>query len=218
MNTRCSDQVYFESKSLKEEENDLKDKINSFYSHKTHVLKIIVDEKNNNPSKEINHIEDEVKFCDPFRGFIQEKKCEESKTKELVNITCRYHSKGFCKRGLSCKFYHSSVDCRHHMKNGKCSKHNCSDRHRENCHFQNRNGGCTRSNSCAFLHRRRENIDEDLEENNETNLENLENIKQLEIIIKDMKKELQAKDEYINVKIKEIDLLKSNVEAKDAEI
>ena len=218
MKVKCSDHVYSKSKSLKEEENDIKDKINTFYSNKTHLLKMIFEEKNNDPSKEIQQIENEVKLSDPFRGFLHDYEHEEPKNNELKNTPCIYHSRGFCKRGLSCKFYHSSLDCRQHMKNGKCLKSDCSDRHRENCHFQNRKGGCTKSNNCAFLHRQKEIINEELEERSETDVENLENMKRLEIIITDMKKELQTKDEYINNTIKEIDLLKSQVQEKDAEI
>ena len=216
MKSKCSDHVYLKSKSLKEEEYDLKDKINTFYSHKKDLLNIIVEEKNNDPSKEIHEIEDEVKTCDPFRGFLPEN--EEYVNTESENKPCRYHSKGFCKRGLSCNFYHSSLDCTQHMKTGNCLISNCNRRHREDCQFHNRKSGCTRSNNCAYLHRTKDIMNKESDKNNETIIENLENIKQLEIIIENMKKDLQAKDKDIMVKIKEIDILKREVQVKDAEI
>ena len=33
---------------------------------------MIVEEKNNDPSKEIHELENEVKTCDPFRGLLPE--------------------------------------------------------------------------------------------------------------------------------------------------
>ena len=42
MKSKCSDDVYLKSKSLKEEEYDLKDRINSFYTRKRDLLNIIV--------------------------------------------------------------------------------------------------------------------------------------------------------------------------------
>ena len=59
-------------------------------------------------------------------------------------------------------------------------------------------------------------MNKESDKNNETNVENLENIKQLEIIIENMKKDLQAKYKDIMVKIKEIDLLKREVQEKEA--
>ena len=85
--------MYLKSKSLKEEEYDLKDKINTFYCHKKDLLNMIVEEKNNDPSKEIHEIEDEVKTCDPLRGFLPEN--EEYDNTESENKPCRYHSKVF---------------------------------------------------------------------------------------------------------------------------
>ena len=50
MKTKCSDHVYYKSKSPKEEKFDLKDKINTFYSHRNDLRRIIIEEKNNDPS------------------------------------------------------------------------------------------------------------------------------------------------------------------------
>ena len=100
------------------------------------------------------------------------------------------------------------------MKNRKCLISDCNDRHREDCKFQKQ--GCTRSTSCAFLHKTKEIRVETAGENNNTNTEELNNIKQLEVIIKDMKKELQNKDENIMIKIKEINDLKIEVQQRYA--
>ena len=54
-------------------------------------------------------------------------------------------------------------------------------------------------------------MNKESDKNNETNVENLENIKQLEIIIENTKKDIQAKDKDIMAKIKEIDILKREV-------
>ena len=54
MKSKCSDHVYLKSKSLKEEEYDLKDTINTVYRHKNDLLNIIVEERNNDPIKEIH--------------------------------------------------------------------------------------------------------------------------------------------------------------------
>ena len=126
--------------------------------------------------------------------------------------------KVFCKRGVTCKFFHSSLDCRQHIKNRKCLRSDCNDRHREDCLFQNRRGGCNRPASCAFLHRTKEKTSEKPEEDNQTKTQDLENIKQLEVIIKDLKKDIEFKDEDIIIKINEIDNLKREVKEKVAEI
>ena len=90
------------------------------YSHRNDLLRIIIEEKKDDPSEEIHKVEDEVKASDPFKGFIHENEIKETNNKEPNNKPCKYHFKGFCKRGLSCKFYHSSLDCTQHMKNRKC--------------------------------------------------------------------------------------------------
>ena len=93
MKSKCSDVVHLKSKSLKEEEYDLKDRINTFYSRKRDLLNIIVEEKNNDPSKKIHEIEKEAKESDPFRGFIADN--EEPMNKGTENKPCQYHSRGF---------------------------------------------------------------------------------------------------------------------------
>ena len=55
-------------------------------------------------------------------------------------------------------------------------------------------------------------------ETNDTNTEEFNNIKQLEVIIKDMKKELQNKDEDIMIRMKEISDLKREIQQIDAEM
>ena len=74
MKSKCSDHVYLKSKSLKEEEYDLKDTINTVYRHKNDLLNIIVEERNNDPIKEIHEIEDKVYTYDPIRELLPENK------------------------------------------------------------------------------------------------------------------------------------------------
>ena len=89
MKTKCSDHVYYKSKSLKKEEFDLKDKINTFYSHRNDLLRIIIEEKKDDSSEEIHKVEDEVKASNPFKGFINENEFKETNNKEPNNKPCK---------------------------------------------------------------------------------------------------------------------------------
>ena len=131
---------------------------------------------------------------------------------------CKYHSKGFRKRGHICHYFHSNVDCKDNTETGKCSKSACTDRHREDCHFYRSRKGCRRSSSCEFLHKdksRKEEVSETLHENNK---ELVDNIKQLEQVIKDMREDLEQKDLDKESKKDKIRKLQKEVNDKEDEI
>ena len=95
---------------LWEEDTDLKERINLFYSKKREVLEEIAKEKLEDPSEELLEVEEEAKSCDPFAGFI----VNDTETNKL----CKHFSKGFCKNGSSCTYSHESSDCNEHVNNG----------------------------------------------------------------------------------------------------
>ena len=70
MKKTCSDRIFDMKRRLREEERDLKERINLFYSKKREVLEKIAQEKLEDPSEELFKVEEEAKSCDPFAGFI----------------------------------------------------------------------------------------------------------------------------------------------------
>ena len=70
MRNSCSDNVYYKKKKLIKEEEDLRDRLNDFYANKSELFDEIVAEKQNDPSREIIEVEEEIRKCDPFRGFL----------------------------------------------------------------------------------------------------------------------------------------------------
>ena len=128
MRNSCSDNVYYKKKKLLKEEEDLRDRINDFYSNKSELFEEITHEKHNDPSKEILEVEEEVKNCDPFRGFlvpgdngsIRKESGLNTDTEEVKAKLCKFFTKGFCKHGSSCSYFHEINDCKDHTENGKC--------------------------------------------------------------------------------------------------
>ena len=70
MKKTCSDRIFDMKRRLREEERDLKERINLFYSKKREVLEEIAQEKLEDHSEELFKVEEEAKSCDPFADFI----------------------------------------------------------------------------------------------------------------------------------------------------
>ena len=223
MRSKCSDDIYYRSKDLVEDRYDLMERINVFYSKRKDLQKDIETVKENDPSEEIERIEDKVKECDPMIGFMHpNSKGDEAdmqdvnRNKTTANKLCKHFSKGFCKNGSSCNYSHESLDCNEHINNGKCYRNNCTQRHRQCCKFYNSRKGCDRKSNCAFLHR---DIPVVWEENGSTiSIENEAHIKELENSIKVMTNVINEKDIEIEHNRKELDKLKRELESKVAEI
>ena len=121
MRIKSSDNVYNENNSLLEEEDDLKERLKKFYHTKKTLLLEIEKEKEEDPSVEIYTIEMEVNRCDPLNVTkaadskelpIKKKDYKESEQNETTVLIYKYHSKGFCKRGHTCHYFPSNVDCK----------------------------------------------------------------------------------------------------------
>ena len=66
--------------------------------------------------------------------------------------SCWYYMKGYCKKGVECKYSHKSDDCSVHVIEGRCGDQKCNKRHRKDCKYWT-TGFCFRRESCAYLHR-----------------------------------------------------------------
>ena len=143
----------------------------------------------------------QVKGMWPIWRFLQNKVSNNSETK----VKCKYFSKGFCKRGSSCDYLHSNLDCKDHMDHGTCYISNCPDWHREDCKFFKSRKGCERKSSCAYLHRASQVTTEkdDKESTDE------EKIKELEESIAEMTNVIKKKDAEINMSKKDIQKLRN---------
>ena len=130
-------------------------------------------------------------------------KVQKSEQETYKTKVCKYHSYGSSKRGSSCHFVHSLVDCKEYMNMGKCFKDVCRDRHRRNCKFFKTLKGCNKD-MCPYIHRSEEN-------NTETSNE----IEELNTIINKLKSNIQEKDSEIISQKKVI--LKLNEELNDKE-
>ena len=69
----------------------------------------------------------------------------------MENIVCRHHNGGFCKHRSWCRYKHPLKVCESFLKDGKCNDEKCSSRHPKICRYQM--DGCSRGDSCAYLHK-----------------------------------------------------------------
>ena len=218
MKSKCSDNVYFRSKELVEDRYDIMDRINKFYSRKKELQNDIERETENDPSEEVHEIWDKVEECDPLTGIKHLAVKADERYNNKNKPMCMYYSKGFCKKGSSCVYNHSNLDCKDHIDNGKCSKDNCPHRHREDCKFYKNRKGCSRNSSCAFLHRgRKDDKDTDNEDITNTVAEE-EKIQELKNSITLMKSVISEKDVEIDGNRRDLKKLKAELEKKDLEI
>ena len=218
MRNSCSDEVFYANKRLQEEEDDLRDRINNFYYKKVDLLDEIEKEKKDDPSKEILEVEEEVKICDPFRGFLvpdENGSIRKGSSLDEPKL-CKFYSKGFCKYKEECHLSHAKSDCKEHIERGICNRTDCTNRHRQDCKFYNSKKGCERRESCAFLHRHMATKDP-TKDNLNSSKEKYE-INKLESFIDEMKKKVQEKDTNMDIRNSEILKLRKNLENKDAEI
>ena len=131
---------------------------------------------------------------------------ESSSNKSCVKMVCRYNYHGFCRRGESCNFFHSLVDCKQHMQEGYCSERACTDRHRYTCRFYKTRVGCKRE-ACAYLHREDKAVQDESD-----------HVKELEVIINNLKLDLKGKDSEIMTTTKLINELKEDLDSKMRDI
>ena len=220
MRNSCTDKVYRMNKRLHEEEENIHDRINDFYANKTDLFKEIEKEKQEDPSKELLEIEEDAKDLDPFRGFLgfPRKKDSETIRSDIVDTKiCKFHSKGFCKKDFSCRYFHAKLDCNEHIESGKCLIKECTSRHREDCKFFRSSQGCGRGNTCAFLHRQKVLEKEDCT-GDTIDLSKDEEIKHLENSISLMKQEICDKDLDIDQKRKNLESMTAQIKEKNIEI
>ena len=67
-------------------------------------------------------------------------------------LSCSFYRKGYCKKGIDCKYNHKSEDCVRYLELSRCEDINCNLRHRKDCKYWKR-GYCFRGYSCAYLHK-----------------------------------------------------------------
>ena len=145
MKKQCTKHTYYAFRHLKDEKIDIEDRIEEYNSKRTKMMWLIKDEMVSDQSEEV------LEFDNTFEDVLPELNLTKSEDNDTTQDVCRYHSKGFCKQGSSCKFYHSHIDCKDHILEGKCLNSSCKNRHRVECRYFKTNS-CKRS-PCTFLHR-----------------------------------------------------------------
>ena len=65
---------------------------------------------------------------------------------------CRYFNRGFCKYLNKCRFVHPLDICGDYLRDDKCERRECCDRHPKRCKWDNSDKGCRRGNECLYLH------------------------------------------------------------------
>ena len=85
--------------------------------------------------------------CEEFLDILNHYRIvkENSKVKRTKR-SCRYHNRGFCKKGLD--FQHNEDD----MAGIHCEERTCSKRHCKICKFWDSRYGCFRKSKCQYLH------------------------------------------------------------------
>ena len=124
MKKQCTKQTYHAYKHLKEEKEEIEERIEDIISKKSKMLWLIRDEKENDPIEEI------FEFEETFDKMFSELKLKISEQNSTRHKECKYHSKGFCKHGSLCQFFHAKRDCKECMLGGQCTNSGCQDRHR----------------------------------------------------------------------------------------
>ena len=76
------------------------------------------------------------------------------KESEARHRKCRHYDKGYCKNGSRCIYFHPNHVCRIHLEgDGNCKDKKCWETHPKNCKYWIRKEGCTRGETCTYLHR-----------------------------------------------------------------
>ena len=114
---------------------------------------------------------------------------------EEPNKICKFNQTGFCKFGIHCGKKHENQVCDHVHD---CTKNNCEKRHPQNCRNFSKSGKCRFQGGCAYLHEKKENKQELLNEQvkslmmkHEKDIQNLtEEVNMLKSLIQNMTLEM----------------------------
>ena len=66
---------------------------------------------------------------------------------------CRYFNRGFCRYFDKCRFGHPIDICKDYLRDDKCERKECCDRHPKRCKWDNSDRGCRRGSECLYLHK-----------------------------------------------------------------
>ena len=125
----------------------MRDEVNSLILQRDNILKLLseyerkIKELNEKIKDEHNTVEIET---------VQE--VLKIKNKILSKKTCWFYRRGYCKKGIECKYIHEPEDCVRYLELSRCEDINCNLRHRKDCKFWKK-GNCFRRYNCAYLHR-----------------------------------------------------------------
>ena len=64
---------------------------------------------------------------------------------------CKFFNRGFCKYSNKCRFGHPLDVCKDYLRDYKCERKECCDRHPKRCKWDI-NGDCRRGSECLYLH------------------------------------------------------------------
>ena len=80
---------------------------------------------------------------------------EEEKEKEKhTTKRCKWWNRGYCREKGGCLYSHPKYDCEDHLK-GSCTTKGCINlRHRKKCKYFNTEAGCSRTETCEYLHQK----------------------------------------------------------------
>ena len=98
MKSKCSDNIYYRSKDLTDDRYDLMERLNVFYSKKKKLENDIKNEKEIDPSEEVDRIFEEVQECDPLNGLIHPniKDDERNERKNCANFILKVSANMEC--------------------------------------------------------------------------------------------------------------------------
>ena len=65
---------------------------------------------------------------------------------------CKWWNRGYCREKGECRYSHSKDDCEDHLKGSCITKRCITLRHRKKCKYFNTEGGCSRGETCEYLH------------------------------------------------------------------
>ena len=66
---------------------------------------------------------------------------------------CSFQNRGFYKFKEDCEYRHSEIICEEYLKDGKCKKKGCQEKHPKDCQYWLKcETGCSRGDTCMYLH------------------------------------------------------------------
>ena len=138
--------------NIKIEQEKIYEQVKQVENKRHSILAYIKDLKVENKSKIMDKMQEKCTNLEIKLNKKEEIPHKDPQTKSKKR-KCNFQNRGFCKLQKECEFSHSEKICEVYLKDGKCQKNGCLERHPKDCHYWiKKEVGCTREGTCMYLH------------------------------------------------------------------